>query len=312
MKVVDLPLPATHALYEEAIARYTAMVKSRAIGIHRIGAVRYPGVSHIKLLVVTDRIGLDNRFFFSALERLPARFHALFLEEPFILPAWSLRVMRHAAHESRELVAGRDVLRPFSPIDDPSERWCRTLASYCASVAFAAETRSSQLLRGRLTMEAANAFRRVLADADAVLPQAANPAYDREIENVHCGFFEQGVDAAERVRAAWNLFAAAFDAFDARLCDHLGVATTAEAAAIARARLSGEDRCSDFDRDYAFRRAREIDGYHQELASMGFPFGHLFFVAAHPQAVRALPRPAVVDTVLRNVYRVRRRLTEYA
>ena len=94
MNVVDLPEHATRGLYDEAISRYAAMVKGRAVGVHRVGNVRYPGLSDIDLLVVTEHEGVDNRYFFSALQRLPQRFHRLFLHEPFILPAWSLRVMR--------------------------------------------------------------------------------------------------------------------------------------------------------------------------------------------------------------------------
>jgi hypothetical protein len=142
-----------------------------------------------------------------------------------------------------------------------------------------------------------------------LLPEAADEGYVNAIEDIRRTFFEGGEDCVERVRSAWALFASAFDRFDAVLRRHLGAATTDEAIAIARARLHGEEPCEDFDRDYAFLRAREIDGYHQELASLGFPFGHLFFIAAHPHAVRTLSRPPVVDTLLRNVYRVRRRLT---
>ena len=62
--------------------------------------------------------------------------------------------------------------------------------------------------------------------------------------------------------------------------------------------------------DYSIRRWDV--GTRQELASLGFPYGHLFYIAAHPRAVRHVRPAAVVDTLLRNVYRVRRRLTEYA
>jgi hypothetical protein len=311
MNVVDLPEPCTRSLYEEAISRYASMVKSRAVGIHRVGNVRYPGLSDIDLLVVTDHESVDNRFFFAARQRLPQRYHRLFLHEPFILPAWSLRVMRYTTHGTPDLVAGRDVLKPYTPSDEPAERWCRMLESYCSYAAFVERTRSSQVIRGRLTVAVANAFRFLLSDAAVILPEAADQAYVDEVEALRATFFE-AADRAERVRAAWTLFANAFERFDAVLQRHLGAQTTNQAVKIARARIHGDESCDDFDRGYAFRRAQEIDGYHQELASLGFPFGHLFFIAAHPHAVRTLPRQPVVDTVLRNVYRVRRRLTEYA
>jgi hypothetical protein len=161
-------------------------------------------------------------------------------------------------------------------------------------------------------MHVASAFRSLLTDAAVVLPSAADESYVNEIEAIRRTFFEGGEDRVERVRTTWNIFSEAFGRFDLALRAHLSAAGTEEAVAIARARLSGESACDDFDRTYAFQRSREIDGYHQELASLGFPYGHIFYIAAHPRAVRHVRPAAVVDTLLRNVYRVRRRLTEYA
>jgi hypothetical protein len=309
MNVVDLPQPCTHSLYDEAVTRYAAMVKNRAVSVYQTGHVRYPGLSDIDLIVVVEHVGVDNRFFFSALQRLPQRYHRLFLHEPFILPAWSLRVLRYTTHYAPKLLAGRDVLAPFTPGNEPDERWCRMLESYCAYAAFATKNRRAQQLKGRQTIAVANALRYLLSDAAVLLPQAANDAYVNEIERIRRTFFDE--DAVECVRAAWSLFASAFDRFDETLREHVGAATTEEAVEIARLRLRGELACADFDREYAFRRARDIDGYHEELASLGFPFGHLFFVAAHPQTAQSAGTP-VVEMLLRNLYRVRRRITEYA
>lgn len=311
MNVIDIPQPANHALYEEAVARYAAMVKGRAVGVHQVGHVRYPGLSDIDLIVVTDHVGVDNRYFFSALQRLPERYHRLFLHEPFVLPAWSLRVMRYTTHYAPKLVGGRDVLSPFRPNDEPDERWCRMLESYCAYAAFALKNRRAQQLKGRQTIAVASALRYLLFDAAATLPEAADEQYVNEIEALRRSFFDAENDAVERVRTAWRLFSAAFDRFDAILRDRLGAAGTEQGVERARALLSGDEASEYFDRDYAFRRARDIDGYQQELASLGFPYGHLFFVAAHPPA--GTPQAgSMLDTLLHNLYRVRRRLTEYA
>lgn len=312
MNVVDIPEPCSNALYHEAVTRYGALVKGRAIGVYQIGEVRYPGLSDIDLLVVTDHIGMDNRFFFSAFHRLPERFHRLFLHEPFILPAWSLRVMRYTTHYAPKFVAGRDVLSPFAPADEPDERWCRLLESYCDYAAFALKNRRAQQVKGREVLSRASAFRFVLADAASVLPDAANHEYVNQIEHIRRTFFDDGSDAVELIRAAWGRFAAAFDAFDRIIREQLNAPGTEQAMSIAQARLCGDQSCADFDRDYAFRRSRDIAGYHHELASMGFPFGNLFFAAAHPAAPATPAQPPVLDTMLRNVYRVRRRLTEYA
>lgn len=284
------------------------MVKSRAVGVHRVAHTRYPGVSPLQLLVVVDRVGVDNRFYFSAFHRLPERYHRIFLEEPFVLPAWSLRVLRYTKHYPTQLLAGRNVLQPYGPSDEPAERWCRMLASYCEYAAFMAAARSAQLLKARRLLTAASGFRHVLADAATVLPDTSNERYVNEIEAIRRTYFEGGEDRVERVRTAWVQFSEAFEAFDEVLRDKLNARATEHAVATARQLLRGEESCEHFDRDYAFRRSRDIDGYHEDLASLGFPFGHLFFIAAHPGSVRSFGAAPIVDTLLYNVYRVRRRL----
>lgn len=312
MNVVDIPQPAGHALYEEAASRYAALVKSRAVAVHRLGRAAYPGLSEIRLLVITDHVGMDNRFFFSALHRLPERFHRLFLREPFILPGWSLRVMRYTKHYAAQLLTGRHVLHAYSPSDERDERWCRLLESYCAYAAFAEKTRRSQLLRGRETLATVSALRSLLTDAALSVPEAADEDYVNAVEAIHRTFFEDLGDPVERVRDAWELFAAAFYRFDRAMKARLDARSTDEAVATARARLCGDEECADFDREYAFRRARDIDGYHHELASLGFPFGDLFPPAAHPRAVRTPAAAPILDRLLRNAYLVHRRIMEYA
>ncbi len=311
MNVVDLPQPATHALYDDAITRYAELVQSRSISVYRVGRVRYPGLSGIELLVVTDRTGIDNRYFFSAVQRLPRRFHSLFIHEPFILPAWSLRVIQYTPHALPALLAGRDVLHPYSPIQTPDERWCRLLEAYCSYSAFMQRTISSEIIEGRLTMSAAAAFSHVLTDAAYHFPQIDANAYAYAIDAIRSDFFKTDTPAAG-VQAVWKLLSEDFDRLDRQLRKWLGAESMQEAVAKARVLLRGEEPCDALDREYAFRRSQDIDGYHQELASLGFPYGHLFFVAAHPGAVRELPDAPVVTNLVRNFYRVRRRLAEYA
>lgn len=311
MNVVDIPQACSAQLYSEAAEQYGAMVRGRSISVHRIGAPNYPGLSGLELLVLTDQVGVDNRFFFSALQRLPSKFAPLFAHEPFVLPAWSLRVLQHTRHRSLALVSGRDVLGPYAPIDEPDERWCRLLEGYCAHGAFHANVLASQTLSGRHVVEAANALRDLLAGASAELPEAADEQYGARLDAVQRTFFTQG-DPAQRVREVWELFARAFARLDERFKELFAAQTTAQSIARARALLHGDEECAFLNREYAFMRARDIDGYHQELASLGLPFGHLFAPAAYPQAVRALPAMPLVDALVHNVYRVRRRLMEYS
>lgn len=312
MNVVDIPQPASEGLYEEAVSHYTRMVKHRAVAVHRVGSVRYAGLSPIRLLVVTDRTGLDNRCFFSVPARLPQRYHRLFLHEPFILPVWSLRVMGYTRHNDLHLLAGRNVLQPYVCAGEQDERWCRTLEAYCEYAAFVERVRSSQTLPGRTTLAAAAAFGDVIATAATVMPRAENSGYAGEIAAIARAFFTEGRDHAQSVRAAWSALSQAFNRFDEVMRAHLHAGANANAAATARTRLLGDEACEYVDREYAFRRAREIDGYHQELASLGLPFGHLFFTAAYPGAVRELPAAPLVDLLVDHLYRMRRRLAEYA
>lgn len=312
MNVVDIPQPAPAGMYEEAVSRYAACVKNRAVAVYRLARATYPGFPELAPLVITEHVGVDNRFFFSALHRLPERYHRLFLCEPLIVPGWSLRVMRYTAHDAPELVGGRQVLQAFAQNEERDERWYRVLEWYCAYAWFAQHTRRSQLLKGRETLAGARALRALLAKAAPLIPQAADDAYAKNIEGLCRTFFDDQSDPVEGVREAWELFSGAFDRFDRVMQEHLGAANTEHAVATARARLRGEEQCEDFDREYAFRRARDIDGYRQDLASLGFPYGDLFPEAAHPQEVRTPAAAPLLEGLLRSVYRVRRRIMEYA
>ena len=311
MNVVNLPQPANHAVYDEAVTRYAEMVRARSISVYRLGNVRYPGLSDVDVLVVTNRPGFDNRYFYSALQRLPKRYAGLFTHEPFILPAWSLRVIQYTTHRERSLLAGRDSLHAYSPNESTDERWCRLLESFCAFGAFIARTKETELLTARLTVSAASAFRYALADASDLISPFDAQGYAGEVDAIRTQFFAREDREAE-VLAAWNLFTKHFERFDAAVKAWFDEREPTAAAAKARSLLRGEEACREFDREYAFRRAREIDGYHQELASLGFPYGSLFYSAAHPGAERPMHETPIVTNLVRNVYHVRRRLSEYA
>lgn len=311
MNVTDLPVPATRELYDEAAAAYARLVQSRAIAVYRTGNVTYPGISDLDLIVVTDRTGIDNRYFFSAMQRMPRRYLSIFLHEPFIVPAWSMRVMQHTTHASPQLLGGRDVLAPYPPAAEDTERWCRMLESYCSYSVFAQRVRQENELRGRLGIAVCSAFRYLLRDAQELLGAENAQAYGAEIDAMRARFFERE-DPSAAVLEIWNFFAARFDRFDAALREWAGAAEPQAVLSRVRALLRGEQACDSFDREYAFRRARTIDGYHHELASMGFPYGHLFFIAAHPNAVRTPSQESPVSNLVRQFYRVQRRVTEYA
>jgi hypothetical protein len=310
MNIIDLPQTATHALYDDAITRYAELVRARSIAVYRLGTIEHPGLSDIRLLVVMNRTGIDNRYYFSALHRLPARFRRLFVQEPFILPAWSMRVVQYTAHESRALLAGRDVLHSYASHSGCDEDWCRVLESYCSYAAFIGRIAESGTLQGRLALSLADRFRYVLCAA-ARLPIGVDAKrYQERWETIRATVFE--CDTTGAVEDAWKLLTQAFGDLHKLITAWSGVDDENATLGRARTLLRGEESCEAFDREYAFRRARDIDGYHQELASLGFPYGHLFFAAAHPGASRAPLQTPVVSNFVRNIYRVRRRITEYA
>lgn len=207
---------------DEAAGRYARRVGSRAIAVYRLDA-EHTHAQGVKILVLVDRAALDNRYFFSPHERLPAAQAHLFANDPYILPAFSLRVMRHAPHANRTPIAGRDVLVPYTSAVDEDERACRALERRCAA-----------------------------------LP-----------------------------------------------------AGCAELAAL-QAALRGERTVPGLDPEYAFRRAREITGYRQDLASLGFPYGDIFSEAAFPHRVRAMAAAPVVERFARGFYSLRRRIENRA
>ncbi len=266
-----------HALYDEAVTRYAELASPRAVAVYRWGEVRRPGRDLAQVLVVTDRVGLDNRHFFSPLERLPARYR-VFAAEPFILPPWSVRAVRHLRPQPRSLLCGRDVLHAYAPDMSEGERLCRLLETYCRHAFVpAGDMDASQ------EAQLADQLRAELSDG-------------------------AGLVTIDTKRSYRQMTAALDDA----LLEPLGGATMKDRIDAARAVLQGDRPFEGIDQAAIVQRSRDVNGYFQELASMGFPYGALFPYNAYPRAVRALPEPPVVTTLVRNFYRVRRRLFEYA
>ncbi len=310
MNVVDLPQPAPRELYEEAIACYVKMVRARARAVYRVGNVHFPGLSDIDLLVVTDRKTFDGRYYFSALQRLPRRFLRLFLHEPFIVPAACTEVMRHTTHYKPVLLSGEDVVRAFPPDDADAERWCRMLESYCSYSVFAERIRTNETLRARFTIAVTSAFRYLLADAAKLFADLDAAGYAAEMDAIRSQFFESEEPHA-LVCHAWERFAQRFQQFDSILRERLGTHARMQTIERARALLRGDVATELFDRSHAVKRAQTIERYYDALRTLGIPYGGLFFIAAHPEAVRAVPETAVT-TLVHNFYRVRRTLAEYA
>ena len=309
MNVVDLPNAGSRALCEEAAGRYADRISSRAAAVYRVGSARFPELLGVSVLAVVDRPGIDNRYFYSPDHRMPRRYAELFIDEPYILPVWSMRVMQHTAHYSVSLLAGRDPLAAYRPNDEPDERWCRLIEMYCTQKSFADRVRESGVLSGRRIFGAANALRHALADASAVSLDVPCKDYAARIDALFEGY-EARKQPEESVHEAWRAFGEALAAIEgslqARFCR-----PGDSVFEVSRSLMRGDGESEAFDREYAFRRAVAIDGYHKDLSALGLPYGHLFYEDAHPEAVRK-PREPFAGGIMRNLYLVRRRFQEYA
>src|ERR1700730_1580989 len=82
-----MPHAATTEMYDEAVALYAQKIATRITALYRVGAMTFPGLSDIDLLVVVPHSRNDNNQFFNVFYRLPSRFHQLFRHHPSILPA---------------------------------------------------------------------------------------------------------------------------------------------------------------------------------------------------------------------------------
>ncbi len=307
MNVNSLPEPAARSMYEEATGAYTALVRSRARAIYQVGNVRFPGLSDIDLLVVPERPAGDNQYFFSAFHRVPKRFLRLFLHEPFVVPPSALAVMRHTTHAKPKLLHGEDVLAAYRPDENDNERACRLLESFCSYERFTLRSRESGTLNGRWAMAIMSAFRFLLADFDAVFGAASAAVYGERIDALRADAFDRGVQAA--VESAWDTFGEHFDVVASALAEELDCRLE-PIAPVARDILRGIRPFRTLSPNYLAARHAAIEHYHDELERFGFPFGHLFAVAAYEGSLRTvLPAPQV-KYVTRNFYLLQRRLRE--
>lgn len=311
LRLYELPREVPLALYEEAVVRYAAAVRTRAFAIYRSGDLRYAGLCGLKLLVVVEHAAVDNRYFFSAFNRLPRRYLDAFVAEPFIMPSTTLGVMRHTSHRNLRIVTGRDELGRYVPALDESEAWCRMLEAYCSGSVYIDRVCASGALHGRKIVAALQALRETWDNAADLLGGNEHREYGMDCDRLLGSFFTSA-SVHENVLAAWQMFLRGFTVFDESIRRCLRTGTAAQTFATARDALRGEREIAQFDREYAFRRALAIDGYHADLAALGFPFGHLFYIAGHPRAVRTSEHAPVLGEVLHNVYRAYRRLGDFS
>ena len=206
MNVVDLPKRAERADYDEAVARYAQMVKPRAIAVYQVGSVRYPvsptSICSWSPIAVVWTTGISILRCSGCRASISICFCTI---RSFFRPGRS-GVMRHTTHHAPQLIAGRDVVRPFVPSDEPDERWCRVLAGYCASAAFLQRARAEGTLKARMTVAVTSAFRFQLADTREAFG-FEDGGYAATVDALRAGFFERA-QPEKAVEEAFDLSAA--------------------------------------------------------------------------------------------------------
>lgn len=310
MNVVDLPQFIPREWYAEAIERYVDRVTARSVAVYQVGNVRFPGLSDIDLLVIPKRASVANRHSFSARQRLPRKYLPLFLHEPFILPRESAELIENTTLRP-VLLSGEDVLAGYRRIENPDEQWCRLLEAYCSYAAFRQRVESSGVLPGRLTVAVASALRFTLAQIDALFGTAKVPAYAEQADALRARFFERA-DARRGVLDLWELLHAGLAGVEDCLRDVLRLSSQEEPIAAVQHLLSGAKSDPHIDRAYVARRTARVYEYHRRLAALGFPYGHVFFVAGYPEAVRLSAPASPSARFALAVHRMWGRLDRYA
>jgi len=304
MNFLSPPGPLPKQWYEDAIELYARRVSLRARAVYQVGSVAFPGISDLDLLVVVEKEASDNSQYFSALLRLPKRFHRLFLHEPFILPASMVNVLQYTSHGRRRLIGGRDELAAVEPLLTVTERWSKLLESYQNFQIFLGQCNARAQVSGRLVVAVASSLRYALADLDAVSGTDHASSYAAAIDELRLQLFHERVDAQLIVERIWVCFVAELSLLKDRLSSALSISVQ-EVSKFVDDFLIGK-RVPDGVSAAEFNaRNQSIDRYFTELYHLRFSFGYLFFLAAHP-GIRRYKQPRALRYLLQLPYTLER------
>jgi len=279
VKFIDLPQKKSRDAYDEAIAIYRRYVGTRVVALFRVGNISFPGLSDLDLLIILSESCVDNNQFF-AYERLPRRYHGLFLHQPFFVPSDMTAIIDYTTHSRRELVAGTDVLVDREPTQTLEARECRFLESFCHYRRYVDRVKERGFVSARMLIAVASAFRYSLADGPWPSSLQAE-RYAERVDEIRGAYFAQGSDPESRLIEVWQLLCKTVDELEIRLNRELPLQPTETAAMFAQAFVAGQRELPGLRRQLVLERRAAIDAYHQRLKQLRLSYGHIFYVAAY-------------------------------
>ena len=273
-RFVGYPQRLDPASYDEAVERYARAVAPRAVAVYRGGAVRFPGLSDIDLLVVVDeRPAWDNEQFFSPRVRLPARFHQLFHHRPHFVPASCLDALAHTTFAyrprgesprrggaaftfDRRFIAGRDVLPKTWPALGDAWYVCSLLESFVTAKARFDRFRSGEACNVVRLASMASTFRYPLRQLDEHAGTSFAPAYCAIVDRARAELLEPHGEREAAAKVMYALHAATLSGFEQAIARIVDASPIEDVAAAARDALGGRRSAHGLDDSYlAARRA---------------------------------------------------------
>ncbi len=309
MNFTDLPRKTSRESYDEAITIYRRNVASRIQALYRVGNITYPGLSDIDLLLVTDQTDLDNNQFF-AFERLPSRFHALFLHQAFVVPADTLSIIEYTTHFKRELLAGDDIFAASTRLDDPAMNFCRFLESFCHYRAYVSRTRQRGWVSARMIMAVASAFRFSLAEFTSEEPALDPQLYADRIDAIRAAYFQTHADREGLLQEAWRDLSGTVDELEQELTKRLPLRPSQSVAEYAKDFIDGRGVPAEFDLEQVLKRRSMIERYHRALSRLCLSYGYLFYLTAYLSTLRQYHQPPLMRRIAQAAYKPQRLVDE--
>jgi len=291
------------SLYDEAIREYAARITARSQATYLVGNIRFPGLSDIDMLVVTDVAASDNNQFFAPRQRLPKRFHRLFLHEPFIVPADMPHIIARTSHKKRRLLDGRDVLAKIEPLSTREERWCKLLESVCNYAAYIDRVNAAGYGSGRLMTAVVNTMRFTLQDYDYLHDTAMASSFEANVDSARERLIHGADNPQSVLLALWHDFCATFGWLRDSLKRALPLARNEEIVEFAIRFLKGQKIVDDLDSQALVGRYEEVTRYYERLRLLKLSFGQLFYGAAYKDIDRRYHQPMLPKIAYRLWYR---------
>jgi len=277
----NIPSVAAKEEYDEAVALYAQKIATRVTALYRVGAMTFPGLSDIDLLVVVPGSKRDNNQFFNVFYRLPNRFHRLFRHQPSVLPETAIDTFQHSTHYRPLLVIGNNVLGDRQVLATREEHWCRVFQGYCNQKAYLSGCQKRVRIDAGQAVAQASSLRYVLRDLDAVLCTSHAVLYAKEIDALRAALFARPAEGPMLIAEIWNKLCEKMLWLQTTLTELLPLRENESVQDFGVRFLLGRSSFDSLDSSAILSRRQRINFYHTELRRMNFSYGHMFPVAAY-------------------------------